>query len=149
MNRLREKFRNKRRSQNYLPGASTVQLNLAQLRLRITSETEKLAARNQESAIAIARERGLHGNGPIPDKGSFPLRLSATSHTRLRARDHYTSSTLIGGKGGTGPSSLYNTLEGPTGVSECKMHVKSTRIPSCYQIDHVSWSLGLFSKTTF
>ena len=32
--------------------------------------------------------------------------LRATSHTRLRARDHYTSSTLIGGKGGATPSSL-------------------------------------------
>ena len=33
---------------------------------------------------------------------------------RLRARDHYTSSTLIGGKGRAGPSSLHTTLEGPT-----------------------------------
>ena len=41
--------------------------------------------------------------------------LRATSHTRLRARDHCTSSTLIGGKGGAGPSSLlHTTLEGPT-----------------------------------
>ena len=39
--------------------------------------------------------------------------LRATSHTRLRARDHYTSSTLIGGKGGAGPSSLHTTLGGP------------------------------------
>ena len=39
--------------------------------------------------------------------------LRATSHTRLRARDRYTSSTLIGGKGGAGPSSLHTTLEGP------------------------------------
>ena len=39
--------------------------------------------------------------------------LRATSHTRLRAHDHYTSSTLIGGKGGAGPSSLHTTLEGP------------------------------------
>ena len=39
--------------------------------------------------------------------------LRATSHTRLRARDHYTSSTLIGGRGGAGPSSLHTTLEGP------------------------------------
>ena len=39
---------------------------------------------------------------------------------RLRARD--TSSTLIGGKGGAGPSSLHTTLEGPTEwVCECKM----------------------------
>ena len=40
--------------------------------------------------------------------------LGATSHTRLRARDHCTSSTLIGGKGGAGPSLLHITLEGPT-----------------------------------
>jgi hypothetical protein len=37
----------------------------------------------------------------------------ATSHTRVRARDHCTSSTLIGGNGGAGPSSLHTTLEGP------------------------------------
>ena len=40
--------------------------------------------------------------------------LRASSQTRLRARDHYTSSILIGGKGGAGPSSLHTTLEGPT-----------------------------------
>ena len=40
--------------------------------------------------------------------------LRAPSHTRLNARDHYTSSTLIGGKGGAGPSLLHTTLEGPT-----------------------------------
>jgi hypothetical protein len=46
---------------------------------------------------------------------------------RLRARVRYTSSTLIGGKGGAGPSSLlHTTLEGPTkGVCECKTDVKS------------------------
>ena len=37
-----------------------------------------------------------------------------TSTTGLRARDHYMSSTLNGGKGGAGPSSLHTTLEGPT-----------------------------------
>ena len=37
-------------------------------------------------------------------KGHFP-------HTRLRARDHcYTSSTLIGGEGGAGPSLLHFLL---------------------------------------
>jgi hypothetical protein len=40
--------------------------------------------------------------------------VRATSHTGPRARDQYTSSTLIGGKGRAGPSSLYTTLEGPT-----------------------------------
>ena len=33
---------------------------------------------------------------------------------RLRARDHYTSSTLIGGNGEAGPHSLHTMLEGPT-----------------------------------
>ena len=32
---------------------------------------------------------------------------------RLRARDPYTSSTLIGEKGGAGPSSRHTMLEGP------------------------------------
>ena len=67
--------------------------------------------------------------------------MRTTSHKRLRARDQYTSSTRIGGKGGAGPSSLSTTLEGPTEyISECKMDVKST----WHRMDHVSWSLGLF-----
>jgi hypothetical protein len=41
------------------------------------------------------------------------LILRATLHTRLTARDHDTSSTLIGGKGGAGPSLLHTVLEGP------------------------------------
>ena len=40
--------------------------------------------------------------------------LRATLHTRLRARDYYNSSTLIGGKGGAGPSLLHTMLKGPT-----------------------------------
>jgi hypothetical protein len=39
--------------------------------------------------------------------------VRATSHTRLRARDQYTSSTPIGGEGGAGPSLVHPTLEGP------------------------------------
>ena len=69
---------------------------------------------------------------------------------RLNARDHYTSSTLIGGKGGAGPNSLHTTLEGPTEyISEYKMDVKSTWILTWHQNDHVSLlSKGLLSKTT-
>ena len=44
----------------------------------------------------------------------FANLIRATSHTRLRARDHYTSSTFIGGIGGAGPSSMDTILEGPT-----------------------------------
>ena len=46
--------------------------------------------------------------------GGNTCNLRATSHTRLRAHDHYTSSTFIGGKGRTGPSLLHTTLEGAT-----------------------------------
>jgi hypothetical protein len=74
--------------------------------------------------------------------------LRATSHTGLRARDHYTSSTLIGGKRGDGSRSLPTTLEGPTEYVNSKMDVKSTWIPTWYCMDHVSWSVELFSKTT-
>jgi hypothetical protein len=78
----------------------------------------------------------------------FVLVLRATSHTRLRAHDHYTSSTLIGGKGGAGPSSLHTTPEGPSEYVNARWNVKYTWIPTWHRMDHVSWSLGLFSKTT-
>ena len=72
----------------------------------------------------------------------------ATSHTRLRARDQYTSSLSLDEK--VEPVQvrfLQTTLEGPMEwVCECKMDVKSTWIPTWHQMDHVSWSLGLFSK---
>ena len=42
----------------------------------------------------------------------FENSVRVTSHTKLRARDQYTSSTLIGEKGGFGPSSLHTMLEG-------------------------------------
>jgi hypothetical protein len=52
-------------------------------------------------------------------------------------------------KGGASPSSLHTMLEGPKEyISECKMDVKSTWIPTWHPMDHVSWSLGLFSETT-
>ena len=69
--------------------------------------------------------------------------LRAASHTRLRARDHYTSSTLIGGKGGAGPSSLHTTLEGPTeyvsGMQDgCKVYMDSYMASSgsCYMVTY-------------
>jgi hypothetical protein len=44
----------------------------------------------------------------------FPSSIWAPSNTRLGALDQCTSSSLIGGKGGAGPSSLHTMLEGPT-----------------------------------
>jgi hypothetical protein len=43
------------------------------------------------------------------------VKLTGVCGVRLRACDHYTSSTLVGGKGGAGPSSLHTTLKRPTG----------------------------------
>jgi hypothetical protein len=64
--------------------------------------------------------------------------IRVASHTRLRARDHYTSCTLIGGEGGAGSSLLHTMLEGPTEcTSECKMDVKSTWIPTWHPMDDV------------
>jgi hypothetical protein len=61
-------------------------------------------------------DNGKCGGSPGPPTTVFFDHeiLRTTSHTKLRARDHCTSSTLIGGKGGVGPSSLHTTLEGPT-----------------------------------
>jgi hypothetical protein len=54
----------------------------------------------------------------------------ATSHMRLVAREHYTSSTLIGGKGGASPSLLHTTLEGPTEYVNTIWMLESTLIPT-------------------
>jgi hypothetical protein len=46
----------------------------------------------------------------------------------MRARDDYTSSTLIGGKGRANPSSLHTTIEGSTkyvNASGCKVYMDS------------------------
>ena len=42
--------------------------------------------------------------------------MRATSHTRLRALDHYTPSNIIGGVGGASPSSLTHYTWGANGV---------------------------------
>ena len=77
------------------------------------------------------------------------LSLRATSLTRLRDRDHYTSSTLIGGKGGAGPSSLHTTLERRT------EYVNARWMWSLHGFRHgIQWIMfrghcnGLFSRTT-
>ena len=65
-------------------------------------------------------------------------KVRAASHRRLRAHDHYTLSTLIGGEGGAIPSLLHTTLEGPTEYVNSKMDVKSTWIPTWHRMDHFS-----------
>ena len=57
-------------------------------------------------------------------------------------RDHYTSSTPIGGKGGAGgPSSSSHYAWGTHGVFECEMDVESTWIPTWHRMDRISWWL--------
>ena len=88
--------------------------------------------------------------GPCPPKAMRGVEAQATCPTlETHAPDQHTSSTLIGGKGASGPSSRHTELEGPQEyVKLCKMDVKSTWIPTWHRMDHVSWSLGLLSKTT-
>ena len=68
--------------------------------------------------------------------------LRVTSHTRLRARYHYTSSALIGGIGGAGPSSLHTMLEGPMEYvnAKCKAYMDSYMASngSCFM---VTWTI--------
>jgi hypothetical protein len=67
--------------------------------------------------FVVLEGQPLHTNLPniMPMTTKVCVVLRATSHTRSRACDLYTSSTLVGGKGGAGPSSLlHTTLEGPT-----------------------------------
>ena len=73
--------------------------------------------------------------------------LRATPHTRLRACDHYTSSTLLGGKRQSQSKFSSHCTWGTNGVCECRMGGKSTCIPTWHQMDHVSRSLELLSKT--
>ena len=63
------------------------------------------------------------------------LQLRATSHMRLRAYDHYTSSTIIGGKGRPSPSSLHNMLEGITEYVNAERMCKSSWIPTWHRLD--------------
>ena len=72
--------------------------------------------------------------------------LRATSHTRLRAHDYYTSSTLIGGKRRSRSKFASHYAWGTNGVCECRMDVKFTRIPTCNRLDHAFWLLGFFLK---
>ena len=58
-------------------------------------------------------------------------------------RDHYTSSTIIDGKGGASSSSLQTMLEEPT------EYMNARWLPTWHRMDHVTWLLGLFSNATF
>ena len=71
---------------------------------------------------------------------SYVKLSQGTSHTRLRAHDHYSSSTLIGGKGGAGPSSLHTMLEGRRMQDGCTIYMDSYMASngSCFM---VTWTI--------
>ena len=70
------------------------------------------------------------------------------SAIELRTCVHGTSSTLHWWKSWIRSKFASHYAWGTNWVSECKMDVKSTWFPTWHWMDHVSWSLGLFSKTT-
>ena len=72
-----------------------------------------------------------------------PTLLGPLSHTRLRAHDHCTSSTLNGGKGGAGPSSLHTMLRDRRSKwmqDGCKVYTDSNMASngSCFM---VTWTI--------
>jgi hypothetical protein len=82
--------------------------------------------------------------------GCTTLKFRATLHTRLGARDQYTSSTLIGGKGGNPSNFASHVLcsgdQRSTWMQDaCYVYMDSS-LATWHRMDHVSWSLGRFSK---
>ena len=68
------------------------------------------------------------------------------SHMMLRARDHCTSSKSHWCKKWSRSKFASHYASRTNWVSWCKMDGWSTWIPTWHQMDHVSWSLGLFSN---
>jgi hypothetical protein len=67
-------------------------------------------------SLTPCRQRisAVHALPPLALGGANGGSLRAILHTRLRARDQYTSSTFTCGKGRANPSSLHTICEGPT-----------------------------------
>jgi hypothetical protein len=74
--------------------------------------------------------------GPLHtrDQEPLPLHFKHSHRWKRRSRSKF---------------ALHYDAWGANGVCECKMDVKSTWIPTWHRMDHVSWSLGLFSKNHF
>ena len=70
--------------------------------------------------------------------------LRATSHTRLRACDHYTSHWW---KTRNGSKFVSHYARGTNGVCECKLDVKSAWISTWHRMDHVNDHLDYFQKS--
>jgi hypothetical protein len=84
------------------------------------------------------------------DLSTSPPSYLGSLHTRDREPVTTTlQALLLVEKAEPEPVQVYFTPRlGTNGVCECKMDVKPTYISTWHQMDHVSWSLELFSKTT-
>jgi hypothetical protein len=72
------------------------------------------------------------------------VEFKVTSHMRLSARDQYNSRWERRSRSKFASHYPWGT----NGVCECcQVDVKVAWIPTWHQMDHVSWSLGLFWKT--
>ena len=82
-------------------------------------------------------QENLHGHGgPLHTRDWEPVTITLqalSSRWKRRGRSKFVTS---------------HYAWGTNGVCECKTDVKSTWIPTWHQTDHVSLSLGRFSKTT-
>jgi hypothetical protein len=95
--------------------------------------------------LTTTLQKGQHAHRTFLTLPYLPI-LRAISHTGLRARDHYTSSTLIGGKQRSRSKFTFTLrLRGPMEwVCECTMDVvMSTWVPAWHRMIHVSWSRGI------
>ena len=102
-----------------------------------------------KAVTMIIMQRPYHLRDRHPISQLIGLRLRATSHTTPSESPwplHFKHSHWW--KRRSWSKFTLHYAWGTNGVCECKMDVKSTWIPTWHQMDHVSWSLGLFSKTT-
>jgi hypothetical protein len=100
-----------------------------------------------------------HLHAPHSTAGEYPYRTCSQSYgRRLLLRGYFTHETVSPWplnfkhshwwKWRSRSKFASHNSWGTNGVCECKMDVKSTWIPTWHRMDHVSWSLGLLSKTT-
>jgi hypothetical protein len=82
--------------------------------------------------IVLCTFRGILCLWPHKIESPWPLHSKHSHWSKRRSRSKF-------------PSHYARETDG---ICECKMDVKSTWVPTWHRMDHVSRSLGLFSKTT-
>ena len=100
----------------------------------------------QSNQLPTKTRDELKDNSIIFSSFDCHIKLRATSHTRLRACDHFKHSHWW--KRRSRSKFALDYAWETNGVCECKMDIKSTWIPTWHPMDHVSWLLGICLKTT-